>query len=637
MPALDARISGGRRGLGLLLTMAAMLTAASASAEVLAPRELAVDAERGYVDIALSGLPALPSARFATTVLAAPTRTMEVLEPHPSPGTPYDVPEVIRSRTFVVPGNGLGQEPADYRIRVSTLASSQDIELFVGVGPAPRVQGQICRSAVAGPRQFCEFTVQSGPVDQRYWLMVQNRGAAVAQVQVDSVVISSRERTFFPLAGPDTVPYLVATGPGRVPEGSPFDVRIIYDDPSLVPGTERFGYVLVKTGDTVVATIPVNFSRTGEPSFQPFALANGVDRPVTLPPGTRHDRLYIDVPAHGGTVQFSASQSTGDVELYVARQDWPATPTIGPAPAWNNVPGLRRANAGDGGFLNVRVVDLPPGRWYAVVTNPGTETVDLKLRAQIYPSPHATRLRSGQYVNPARDGHGLFLDFAGPAGFPDQWLTVWYTYLQDGTPTWYYSQGRVPFRPGLWKAELFRVVWDGAATHAVDVGDVIITETGAESMVFSFNIDGQSGSEPMVRVGGGTCPSFGGQVLDVSGHWYSPSMPGFGYTYQATGGANPQEVFIPYLYDDRGMPRWLYGQKGFDGGADIFAMQWFTGFAPLAPRVNLTGTAAGTATRTLAPNDVTGMSVAALFSGALQGSWHQDLPVARLSQPKFCR
>ena len=244
---------------------------------------------------------------------------------------------------------------------------------------------------------------------------------------------------------------------------------------------------------------------------------------------------------------------------------------------------------------------------------------------------------SGQYANPARSGHGLFVDFAGPAGNPDNWITIWYAYLEDNTPTWYYSQGATPGADGIWKAELFRVVWDGDSTHAVDVGDVIVTPTGAETMTMSFNLDGRSGSEPMVRIGGGTCPQFNGQTLDVSGHWFSPTLSGFGYSYQVTGGANPQEVFIPYVYDGQGFPRWLYGQKNYDGGVGSFNLQWFAGFSPLSAPVQLAGTAAGTGTRTLATNDVTNMSVNANLTGALSGNWVQNLPVAQLSQRKNCQ
>jgi len=138
-------------------------------------------------------------------------------------------------------------------------------------------------------------------------------------------------------------------------------------------------------------------------------------------------------------------------------------------------------------------------------------------------------------------------------------------------------------------------------------------------------------------VGGGNCPQFNAQNLDVSGHWFAPSLSGFGYTYLATGGANPQEVFIPYVYDGRGFPRWLYGQKNFDGASSTFNLQWFAGFSPLAAPVGLTGTAAGTGTRTLATNSVTNMSVNSTFGGALTGTWLQNRAVSQLSQRKNCQ
>jgi hypothetical protein len=280
--------------------------------------------------------------------------------------------------------------------------------------------------------------------------------------------------------------------------------------------------------------------------------------------------------------------------------------------------------------------DLAPGRWYVVPVNPTGAAVSAGVTATVTAQGARPGFLSGQYVNLARDGHGIFVDFAGPQGNPDQWVTVWYTYLEDGTPTWYYSQGAAPTAAGIWSAELFRVTWDGGGTHAVDVGDVVITETGAQSMTFNFNLDGKSGFEPMIRVGGGSCPGFLGQPLDVSGHWFSPDLAGFGYTYLATGGANPQEVFIPYVYDGQGTPRWLYGQKNFVPGTNGFNLQWFSGFSPLAAPLGLVGTPAGTGSRILGTNSVGVMSVDSSFGGALAGNWVQNRSVSLLSQRKNC-
>jgi hypothetical protein len=141
----------------------------------------------------------------------------------------------------------------------------------------------------------------------------------------------------------------------------------------------------------------------------------------------------------------------------------------------------------------------------------------------------------------------------------------------------------------------------------------------------------------MVRVGGGSCPQHSGAPLDASGHWFSPSLSGFGYSYLATGGSNPQEVFIPYVYDGSGFPRWLYGQKNFSSTSGAFTLQWFSGFSPLAPAVSLTGTAAGTGSRTLSATTVTDFGVNSTFGGALTGNWVQNRPVSLLSQRKNCQ
>jgi hypothetical protein len=336
-------------------------------------------------------------------------------------------------------------------------------------------------------------------------------------------------------------------------------------------------------------------------------------------------------------VEFTTTGATGNVDLYVARVASPTGPTIASAPAWNNNAAFRAATGSGNETLTLSGGNLLPGRYYVVPGNVSGATVNATVTARVVTQGVKPAFLSGQYANPARSGHGLFVDFAGPVGNPDNWITIWYAYLEDNTPTWYYSQGATPGADGIWRADLFRVSWNGSAGHGVDVGDVIVTPTGPESMTMNFNLDGRSGSEPMVRIGGGSCPQFNAQNLDVSGHWYSPDLSGFGYSYMATGGGNPQEVFIPYIYDGQGFPRWLYGQRNFDGANNSFDLFAVSGFSPLAPAVQITGTPAGTGTRTLATNNVTNMSVNATLSGALAGNWVENRAVSQLSQRKNCQ
>ncbi len=621
----------GRPNLVLPVSVYASPFANQAAQDALANVTRTVTRERDFFDIDVSDIVALPEARFATTALVAPVSSTQAIAVDPTRDDPYDNTASNLVRLVTVPATPSGQPAVKHRIRASTSAGAPDIDLFLGRDTdgdgRPDAAEELCTSTSSGSDESCELDVLSEAAPTSYWIMAQNFSGAGTGVRLDSFVVAMQ-----PLAGSN----LVATGPGRTVASEAFKIRVSYDDPSLVAGAERIGFVLVQPipGSTAIE-VPIRLTRSGT-TFEPFALANGAGRAVTLPAGASHGGLYFDVPPHATSVQFTTTGSTGNVDLYVARVASPTGPTIAAAPAWDNNAALRAATAGGNETLTVSGANLAPGRWYVVPTNSTGAAVSATVTAAVTGQGARPGFLSGQYVNLARDGHGIFVDFAGPQGNPDQWVTVWYTYLEDTTPTWYYSQGASPTAAGIWKAELFRVTWDGDSTHAVDVGDVIITETGAQSMTFNFNLDGKSGSETMVRVGGGSCPSFLGQPLDVSGHWYSPDLAGFGYTYLATGGANPQEVFIPYVYDGQGVPRWLYGQKNFVSGTNSFNLQWFSGFSPLAPQVSLIGTPAGTGSRVLGTNSVGIMSVNSTFGGALSGNWAQNRGVALLSQRKNC-
>ena len=610
----------GRPNLVLPVSLYVSPFASQAAQDALSEITRTVTRERGAFDIDVSDVVALPSARFIATPLVAPETSTQAI-----------AASATQLRLVTVPATPAGQAPVTYRLRASAVAPRDGLQLAVGRDTdgdsQPDAAEEVCSSPSSYATEVCQFEVASTAAPARYWIALQNEGGVAITATLESFVVPLQA-----MPGSN----LVASGPGRTSPGEAFKVRVIHDDPSLVAGAVRVGYLLVQpTAGSTALEVPVRLSRSGT-SVEPFALANGAARAVTLPAGASHNRLYFDVPPHATAVQFSTSGSTGNLDLYVARVAAPTGPAIADAPAWDNNAALRAATAGGNETLTVSGATLAPGRWYVVPVNATGAEVSASVTATVTAQGARPAFLSGQYVNLARDGHGIFVDFAGPQGAPDQWVTVWYTYLEDGTPTWYYSQGASPTAAGIWKADLLRVSWDGGATHAVDVGDVIITATATQAMTFSFNLDGQSGFEPMIRVGGGSCPSHLSQPLDVSGHWFAPSLSGFGYTYLATGGGNPQEVFIPYVYDGQGVPRWLYGQKNFVAGSNGFNLQWFSGFSPLAAPVGLIGTPAGTGSRTLASNNVTTMAVDSDFGGALVGTWVQNRPVGLLSQRKNC-
>ncbi|MEO8002188.1 MAG: S8 family serine peptidase, partial [Arenimonas sp.] len=595
-----------------------------------------VSTERGSFDFTFSGLAALPNARFVAGDLVAPKTTTSTIAVDLSGGNPYNAGGT-KIDTFTIPASPVAG-PVTYKVQIKTSMvdtnATDDIDLYVGLddngdGLATSDE-EICSSTTNGPDEICEFNVTTGGSPVAYWFLAQHyAGTASNVVKIDSLQAPIQ-------AG--TTGTLVTTGPGKTTSGVTFKSRISWDDPSLVAGQSRVGFLMVQAapGSNAIE-IPVTLTRTGT-SVEPFALTNNVDRNATLTANAAHDKLYFVVPPHATSVTFTTT-SGSNVDLYVAKSavaDDPNVSVIPAAPARNLAQGSAITASGNE-TVTLSGAALTPGRWYVTPVNTTGGTVNATVKANITAQGTPPAFLSGQYVNVNRDGHGMFIDFAGPIGNPDQWVTVWYSYLEDGTPTWYYTQAAVPTANGVWRANLLRVVWNGNAASATKVGDLIITETGTSTITVSYNLDGKSGSENMARVGGGNCPSFNAQNLDVSGHWYSPDKSGFGYSFIATGGGNPQEVMIPYIYDGLGFPRWIYGQKAFNSGVDTFNFQWFSGFAPTATKVSLTGTAAGSGTRTLATNNLTNMSVNSTLTGLLSGTWTENRPVAQLSQRKNCQ
>ena len=47
-----------------------------------------------------------------------------------------------------------------------------------------------------------------------------------------------------------------------------------------------------------------------------------------------------------------------------------------------------------------------------------------------------------------------------------------------------------------------RYSWDGSATAGTPVGEAQLALTGTQGFTFSWNLDGQSGSEPMIYLDG---------------------------------------------------------------------------------------------------------------------------------------
>ncbi|MGH8105992.1 MAG: hypothetical protein ACREO2_06725, partial [Arenimonas sp.] len=487
-----------------------------------------VATERGFIDVTFSGttsLAALPDARFIAGDLVAPKVSTPSLAEDPSPSDPYNgFTTGIFTDTFTIPASPVGG-PVTYKVSVATSsAQSADSDLYVGldgIGATapdnlPNDDEQLCVSAGPNATELCEFTVTTESVPQTYWILVQNfddGGTGPDTVQVDSYQAPIQQ---------GTTGNFIATGPGNLVSGATFKTRLAWDDPTFLAGQKRIGFLMVQAAaGTDAIQIPVTLTRTGA-TFEPFALANNVARSVTLPAGSTHNKLYFDVPPNATSVTLTTT-GTGTVTLGAVRLASPTAPVIEAAPAGNT---FTSSVAGANQTITISGGSLLPGRWYVKPTNAGGATATVAVKAVINTQNVGATFKVGSYYNPNRSGHGLFVYPGGP-----DWAVIWYTYLQDTTPTWYYMQGPAPGADGIWKGTIYRAAWNGTTKSHTVIGEAQMTITSANTFDFHYNLDGQQGSEPMSAYVTG-CPQFNGNNLDVSTHWYNPAASGFGYSIQ---------------------------------------------------------------------------------------------------------
>jgi hypothetical protein len=344
------------------------------------PAKASFDAngEAGHRDIMLSGLVALPDARFAGTALAETDVTERNVSQDPTPFDPYDsFAAGAFQRTVVVPA-GAG---VPYRLLVEATSDvSSDIDLFVGQdfdGNGASASEVRCTSATAGASERCLLTIEGTAAEQTFWMVAQNYSSP------DSSIPVRMESTLFDMrTGNDGT--LVATGPGHADVGEAFDLRIAWNDPTMVPGAIRRGYVLLGTGPerlgmTAALLVEVRRSATGAPAA--VALQPGLTRRMRLGGGAAQDRLYVDVPANASKLAVTMT-GVGNVDLYAAHAPGSTGPLIAAAPPRT---AAQASSTGTGASETVTVAGaaLAPGRWYITPVNTGAVEARANLTATL--------------------------------------------------------------------------------------------------------------------------------------------------------------------------------------------------------------------------------------------------------------
>jgi subtilisin family serine protease len=502
----------------------------------------------GWKEFTLSGLVELPDATFSVGGLVKPARTDEILPQDPTDGDPYDGGDGVFTRWMNLPQGAL------WIYTEITDSEAQDIDLFVGRddngnGRADEFE-ELCASTTPDIFEHCDLFDQP-PGD--YWILVQNWEAT--NVDGDAVTMLSAGIS----AGDEWS--LAASGPGRAGAGEVFPVRLSWDNLSALPGETWLGAVgvgHVRDQPNSIGVIPVRFNRLSIPVPETYPLVEGREHYLALAGNSKHDRIFIDVPpgASSLTVFTGAAdeQQSNGLTLTLKRlsyEDGLASPPF--ATAVGDREGLATADGAGGQGPSIAIQNIEPGRYYAELANNNSTASSVAIRAEVEFDGQPVAIHRGLWEPSSRPDLGQGFDFNW--GSEDRAL-IWYTYDEAGQPAWYIA-GNLSTSDHIWTADLLRVTNDGTQQQMAPVGYVTVTSLAENDTLFSYTLFGRSGTERMKPLSRLTCPQVDGAQKSYTGIWFR-GVDGLGGASILTN--SETQAQIHYLFDDSGLPRWLFAQ-----------------------------------------------------------------------------
>lgn len=566
---------------------------------------LASEDGSGFADVQVSGLRDLPELQVHAGYRRIAKPRVHQLAVDPTPETPWDDSGTATQVHFFEGGYGSGTFNFTVVADVNVLQDG-NVDLYAGIddnGNGRADPDEVrCVSAMDGLVERCEMPFAlSAATGGGYWVRLHNRGNSEVEVRsLTAAVQHSLDPGLFP-------EQWVATSPSRAPDGEAFPVRLAWLDPQLRPGDALFGFLDFKgTDGESIASVPVRMDRDG--SAVPARNLDLIRNFGILAPGGKHDRLFVDVPEGVATLRLWLSVD-GPASFRLLRTEAGPGPVVPAAPAQAEAMAeFERSQASAYEYPNP-----PAGRWYVEVSNIGAADVFYDITSSFSSGTNAAAIMPGSYFNPTRSGHGLFIY---PAG--DQLVGLWYTYLQDGTPTWYYLQGLDLGNGGYWFSQVHRSNWDGQANRLTRIGSATVNPH-PDGVIFTYRLDGEQGSELLSPLGSG-CPTLGGQPVDASSHWFDPAKAGTGYSVQLF---PDYEFYAAFVYDNRGVARFLTSEAGSFRGADAtIPLEQLTGFCPLCERTGApTRADIGTLRRRFDASGLVQMQLDAIYTGGVPGAW----------------
>ncbi len=583
----------------------------------------------------ISGLVAMPDAEYQAAGLVKPTVRTESVAADPTPYKPFNGDGGNIVELFEVTTNTL-------RLRATiedTIAP--DMDLFIGLDSngdgSPDEDEVVCASITGGSEEYCDLL---SPQPGQWWMMMQawsNPDAAEATL-LYAVINSGDDET------------LIATGPAILAEGATDNIRFSWQNVQALTGDEWWGAIAVGTTpaspqDLIIA--PVTYIRTGEDDLQKSVIL-GNDSPAsfTLPAGATHKRLVFDVPPGEGIVDFSLSADNAadnrDLKFRVYRMTFPNAfndaPFVTEMPDGLPAKGQDRGGASGPASVSVSGASLNPGRYYMAAENLGTETIGVTARAVYQGGSARIKPRTGLW------GDGSY-DATGAQGFEyaeidDVWFGIWYTYNEDGTPTWYFiNSGAIDPMSNSHTADILEFTnnpnVDPPTQKFTVVGKATFTTISETDIKISYILNGEYGGSSAIPLSTNTCTLQGGNPAPITGTWapdinIAGGIGGSSVEYGVT------EALIHYIYDDSGEPRWVI--SGSEVAPAPAREAWeFRGYCPTCNFVQPTYTEIGTVTQSYSSDAEGSQTLDFTLLPPNNSVFDRTMDVFRLSGPITCQ
>ncbi len=229
----------------------------------------------------------------------------------------------------------------------------------------------------------------------------------------------------------------------------------------------------------------------------------------------------------------------------------------------------------------------------------------------------------GLWAEVARPGSGVEINRVD-----DHHYLVWYTYDEEGLPTWYFSDDVSLVRDG-WRAELYEFSRDedGEIVRQA-VGHVLLSNRTRTSLHFTWRLHGSAGTADFDYLAG-TCET---GAVGQTGTWFDPTDAGYGVSIQE---AADTLAGVFYFYDSNGVARWAYLDYP-DGPGTAEAWIFSGGPCPACDHSTPFPTVAGSALLSLGEQSIT-LELDVAGSGNLEAiSWQSANTMLRLSSAPQC-